>query len=241
MPHKIIHYCWFGNKPIPKNLQACMQTWGELMPNYEIKRWDESSFDVNSTLWTKGAYEALKYAFVSDYVRLYALLKYGGIYLDTDVKLIKSLQPLQDKHPNTMGFESGNKLTSAIIMAEPQNPIINEFFNHYTCKSFSPDVVTSNEANVLMMTDILAEYGLKEDNTEQEVAGFHIYPRTYFCPLDFWHNKDFSDDTHAIHFFDASWLNEETKKRIEFERSHIYRIQTAVISCLSRIKRAIKK
>ena len=126
-----------------------------------------------------------------------------------------------------MGFESGNKLTSAIIMAEPQNPIIKEFFDHYTGKSFSPDVVTGNEANVLMMTAILAKYGLKEDNTEQEVAGFHVYPRTYFCPLDFWHNKDFSNNTHAIHYFEASWLNDETKKRIEHERSHGYRIQSA--------------
>lgn len=233
---KIIHYCWYGGKPIPTNLKSCMQTWSQLMPKYEIRRWDETSFDVNSTPWTKSAYEARKYAFVSDYVRLFALLNYGGIYLDTDVKLVKSLEYLQIQHPNTMGFESGNKLTSAIMMVEPHNLIIQEFINYYTGKVFTDDVVSCNEANVLMMTEILAKYGLKEDNTEQEVAGFHIYPRTYFCPLDFWYNKDFTENTHAIHYFDASWLNENTKKRIEKERGLAYKVKSAILYPLVKLK-----
>ena len=240
MAVKIIHYCWFGGKPIPENLQKCMKTWSLLMPDYEIRRWDETSFAVDSSIWTREAYKARKYAFVSDYVRLYALLNFGGIYLDTDVKLVKSLEGIQSAHPNSMGFESGDKLTSAIIMSEPHNAIIQEFFNHYSEKEFTDRIVTSNEANVLMMTDLLAKYGLKEDNTEQEVAGFHIFPRTYFCPLDFWHNKDFSDNTHAIHYFDASWLNDDTKERIVKERRIIYKIKIGIYQQLSKIKKVFQ-
>lgn len=238
---KIIHYCWFGRTPIADNLQKCIQTWRELMPNYDILRWDESTFDINSTPWTKSAYEAGKYAFVSDYVRLYALLNYGGIYLDTDVKLVKSLEQLQTSHPNTMGFENGDKLASAIIMAEPQNPIIKEFLDYYTQKLFTLDIVNNNDANVNMMTDIFVKYGLQRNNSEQDINGFHIYPRTFFCPLDFWHNKDFSSNTHCIHYFDASWLNEDTKNRIEHERSYVYRVKVGILRKVTIIRTLINK
>jgi len=93
---KTIHYCWFGNGPIPKHLQACIKTWSETMPDYKMMRWDESSFDVTSITWTKEAYEREKYAFVSDYVRLTALEQYGGIYLDTDVRVLTTMKQIRE-------------------------------------------------------------------------------------------------------------------------------------------------
>ena len=103
IPH-ILHYCWFGGREIPQNLQVCMSTWHALMPDWQQMRWDEQTFDVASSTWTHGAYEAKKYAFVSDYVRLVALEQYGGIYLDTDVKLLKSLVPLAEQYGCFTGY-----------------------------------------------------------------------------------------------------------------------------------------
>ena len=242
---KIIHYCWFGNNPIPKKLQQCIDSWRQVMPNYEIRRWDETVFDVNSVQWTKEAYNKGKYAFVSDYVRLVALYEYGGIYLDTDVKLLKDLEPLYRKYPNFMGFENGKVLTSAVMCVEAKHPIIKDFLDYYTNKSFSSTIVEENEANVLMMTKVLEHYGLRVDNSEQDVdvlpSPIHVFPRTYFCPLDFYHNKDFSSDTYAVHYFDASWLDCDTKTRIEKERTIMYKVKSAILQILSDIKHSISR
>ena len=245
MISKKIHYCWFGGKPMPEKYEEFIRTWKELMPEYEICRWDEQTFNIESTPWTFGAYKAGKYAFVSDYVRLKALYEHGGIYLDTDVKMKKSLAPLQQAFPNFMGFENTKVLTSAVICVEPYNLVIKEFLKYYENKPFTHKIVSENEANVHMMTDILKKYGLKTDNTEQDllvnanpekVTYLHIFPKTYFCPFDFYHNKDFSSDTHTIHFFDASWLDNDTKQKIEKERSFLYKITMTVLGNLSSIK-----
>ena len=242
---KIIHYCWFGNNPIPKKLQQCMDSWRLVMPDYEIRRWDETVFDVNSVQWTKEAYNKGKYAFVSDYVRLVALYEYGGIYLDTDVKLLKDLEPLYRKYPNFMGFENGKVLTSAVMCVEAKHPIVKDFLDYYTNKSFSSTIVEENEANVLMMTKALERYGLRVDNSEQDVdvlpSSIHIFPRTYFCPLDFYHNKDFSSNTYAVHYFDASWLDCDTKTRIEKERTFMYKVKSTILQILSDIKHSISR
>jgi len=243
-PIRIIHYCWFGQKKIPEKLSKCMDSWASQMPDYEIKRWDETVFDVNSTAWTKEAYSAKKYAFVSDYVRLVALYEYGGIYLDTDVMLTKSLTPLQEQHHNYMGFENDNVLTSAIMCFEPHNSLVKEFLNYYNDRDFSYKIVKSNEANVIMMTHILVRHGLLANNEEQDIYvnkqnRLHIFPRTYFCPLDFYHNKDFSINTHAIHFFDASWLDDDTKKRIVRERTTPYKLKMLFLKYLKLIKDTI--
>ncbi|WP_302572320.1 glycosyltransferase family 32 protein [Phocaeicola coprocola] len=247
---KIIHYCWFGNHPIPANLKKCMESWKVMMPDWEWKRWDENSFDINSTPWTAEAYAARKYAFVSDYVRLLALYEFGGVYLDTDVKLEKSLEPLCYKHNAFMGFENNSVLTSAVIAMPAKHPLIASFKTYYDGKHFSQEIINSNEANVRMMTDICKRYGLICNDSEQDLIIYknttteykiHIYPQTYFCPLDFYHNKKFSKNTYAIHYFDASWLNRETKERIMFERSLWYKVIINVKVVLNKILRLFKR
>lgn len=242
---KIIHYCWFGGHEIPKNLQKCLDSWVKLMPEYKIKKWDESTFDVNSTEWTKSAYHAKKYAFVADYVRLKALYDYGGIYLDTDVLLKKSLSILQEKYSSFMGFENGSVLTSAVICMESSHPILKDFLDYYKTAIFSKSIITGNEANVHMMTVKLKNYGLLTNNKEQDLtistSKLHIFPRTYFCPLDFYHNKDFSKNTYAIHYFDASWLDGDTKKRIEKERKLLYKVKFYLLQKLHQHKKLFKK
>lgn len=249
----IIHYCWFGKKPIPAKLQQCIASWRQVMPDWSLQCWNEETFDVNTIPWTKEAYAAKKFAFVSDYVRLVALYEFGGVYLDTDVKLLKSLEPLLKKHAAFTGFENGTRLTSAVIAAPPRHPLIKQFLEYYRDKHFLKEVVSNNEANVIMMTDICKQYGLCDDGSEQdlEIVGvsegeyssckFHIFPQTYFCPLDFWHNKNFTENTYAIHYFDASWLDDETKNRIKKERTLIYKIKIAAIRLMVKLYHLFRK
>lgn len=239
--NKTIHYCWFGQKPLPEKLQQCLASWSELMPGWEIKRWDETTFDVYSTMWTQGAYDAEKYAFVSDYVRLLALYEEGGLYLDTDVKLIKNMEHLFADYDAFTCFENHQYVTSAVIAAPKHHPLIKKFLEFYQNQKFSSQIVSENEANVKMMTSVLCQYGLILNDSEQNILTrdvngamhrFHIFPQTYFCPLDFWHNKNFSENTHAIHLFEASWLDRDTHVRIMKERSNAYKIKIKLLHYL---------
>lgn len=216
---KIIHYCWFGRNPIPKHLQKCMDSWSEILPDYEIMRWDEESFDVESTAWTKEAYEKKKYAFVSDYVRLVALKQFGGIYFDTDVFVKK---PFDSLLPNRafMGFENDLYLTSAVMGFESHFPLVDEFLQTYRNQHFlTENGEINNMANVVMMTEICKKHGLIINNQEQEVADVLVLPKEFFCPLDFYHNDHTTSDTMTVHMFDASWLDNDTKRMVMKERT----------------------
>lgn len=220
---KIIHYCWFGESDIPPRLKKCMRSWKDLMPDFTIMRWDENTFDVNSTQWTKEAYAAKKYAFVSDYVRLVALEEYGGIYLDTDVMVKKPFDNLLCYHAFT-GFENECYLTSAVIGCEAHFPLLREFLDSYNQKSFfDSDGNPNKEANVVMITNICLKYGLTLNDMIQNVNGLQVFPRTFFCPLDFYHNDNQTEQTMAIHYFDASWLDDETKKMVNKERTMFHK------------------
>ena len=140
---KIIHYCWFGNKPIPTKEQKCMKTWQNILPEYKIIRWDENSFDINSNPFTKEAYRLKKYAFVADYVRLYALTTFGGIYLDTDIEIIRSLDDLLAKHKSFGGFETPNMLQTGVLACEKGNTIFEEFFKGKTVEEIKEFFATS--------------------------------------------------------------------------------------------------
>lgn len=238
---KIIHYCWFGKNPMPNKLQKCLKSWKKELPEYIIMRWDESNFDVNSSLWTQQAYSAKKFAFVSDFVRLKVLYEYGGIYLDTDVMVIKPLDEFLI-YPAFTGFESHDKLTSAVIGAEKGFHLIKKFLDSYEGRSFYDINGEINKtANVIMMTAVCQEYGLIPDNTYQVVADMYVFPKTYFCPLDFWRNKDFSEKTYTIHYFDASWLDDDTKERIIYERTIIYKMWSKVKKMLAEFYYTILK
>ena len=108
---KIIHLCWLSGDPYPEKIQKCLASWKKHLPDYEIMLWDTNRFDVNSTAWTKEAFEAHKYAFVADYIRFYAVYHYGGIYLDSDVEVLKSFDDLLDK-PYFVGEEFRKALDS---------------------------------------------------------------------------------------------------------------------------------
>ena len=132
---KIIHLCWLSGEPFPTQIQQCIETWHKHLPDYEIIVWDKEKFNINSTLWTKQAYENKKYAFAADYIRLYALYKYGGIYLDSDVLVYKSFNDLLDL-PYFIGLDYTESFEAAIIGAEKGTPWIGELLKRYENRSF---------------------------------------------------------------------------------------------------------
>ena len=232
---KIIHYCWFGRNQFPTLIKRCIESWNKLLPEYKQIRWDEDSFDVNSVRWTREAYEHKKYAFVADFVRLYALYEYGGIYLDTDVEVLKPLDSFL-KYSAFTGFENADKLTSAILGSVKHNSIIKEFLENYHNKSFiKPNGELDMEPNVIMMTNICLKYGLVLNNDFQLIKDLAVFPDYFFCPFDFYLNDHRNGQSCTIHYFTATWLNKEERRRVLFERSAIIKVLQRVRARLSSI------
>lgn len=213
---KIIHYCWFGRVEKPKLAKKCIKSWKKFLPDYEIIEWNEDNFDINSNLYVKQAYEAKKYAFVSDYVRLYALYNYGGIYMDTDVEVLKSLDKFL-QYEAFIGFESKQLCGTGIIGSEKKNLMIKEFLELYDNIKFINDDGSLNQTtNVSMITDLFTKYGVELNDTQQSIKGMEIFPKTYFCPLNYGDgHTEFSKDTYTIHHFAGSWLSEDVQKNIK--------------------------
>ena len=176
---KVIHYCWFGGKKLPKSVEDCIKTWKKFLPDYEIKQWDESNFDVNSFPFVKEAYESKKWAFVSDYVRIYALYNEGGLYLDTDVKILKDPTDVLNKEV-VLGYEDSGYVGTAMIYAQnPQNKYIKEILDYYgKIKHFEPEIMY-NFANPVIITKILKQYESKvnEEGIRIFDDNIYVYPR----------------------------------------------------------------
>ena len=211
---KIIHYCWFGESEKSALHIKCIESWKKYLPDYEIKEWNESNFDVNTVAYVKQAYDQGKYAFVSDYVRIYALNKYGGIYLDTDVEVLKDFSPFLD-HNTFLGFENRTMVGTGIIGTQKNNPLFLKLLRYYNSHDFiNKNGVADTTTNVKILNKLLVEKGLTPRNSKQIVSGIHIYDRSVFCPKKKNENEFLiSKDSVTIHHFDASWLTERERKR----------------------------
>lgn len=203
---KIIHYCWMSGDPFPADIQECIDSWKQIMPDYELKLWNSDNFDVNICQYTKEAMECKKYAFVSDYIRLYALYTEGGIYLDSDVKAIKSFDSLLNE-PAFIGFESAGRLGPWLLASEKGNSIIKELLDYYVGKSFYKENGEMDQTpNTIPVTNILTEHGLLPDNRLQKLDCITICPEEYFCPKNPWNGKvNITDKTIAMHLFMGGW------------------------------------
>lgn len=211
---KIIHYCWFGGKEKPPLVKRCIESWEKHLKDYEIIEWNEDNFDIKSNKFVYEAYLSGKYAFVSDYVRLYAIYKQGGIYMDTDVEV---LAPLDEFLVNKAfsGFESIDYVPTAIMGCEKNFKLFGEFLAYYNDKSFiKKDGSFDLTTNVRIMTKILEKYGLKKNGEFQIINDFAIYPRDFFCPLDDTTGRMHkTKNTATIHWFNKSWINPHRRLR----------------------------
>jgi len=211
---KIIHYCWFGKNPLSELAIKCIETWKKYCPDYEIKRWDESNFDIESNEYVKEAWDSKKWAFVADCARLNALFNFGGIYMDTDVELIKNLDGFL-KHKAFFGFENDERISTATIGSFKENPYFKLLLHYYDNRKFiMPDKSFDVTTNVTTITKSLVEnYGLKCNNEYQEFEdGLVIYPRDWFSPKDFESTKtSLTKNSVAIHHFNASWWTDEER------------------------------
>lgn len=205
---KIIHYCWFGKKEKPYIVNKCIESWKNKLKDYEIIEWNESNFNINSNKFVSEAYNMGKYAFVSDYVRVYALYNYGGVYLDTDVEVIKSFDEFLDNE-SFWGFEECNRIATSTIGCKKGNKLIKLFLESYTDKRFiKEDGTIDVTPNVCEITYILSKQGIELNGKFQEINGTaKIYEQEYFSPYDYincYMKK--TKNTYCIHHFYKSWL-----------------------------------
>lgn len=213
---KIIHYCWFGGQPKPEMALKCIESWKKYCPDYELFEWNESNFDLNYCDYVKEAFEAKKWAFITDVVRLYALYNCGGIYMDTDVEVIKPLDSLL-KYEAVSGFESTNHIPTGLMASEKGQVMIKELLDEYDCLHFlKADGTCDLTTNVVRITNACNKYGFTPNNSLQTLNGFTFLPNDYLCPKDFDTKKiKITENTLCIHHFDGSWLSDEDKYRIK--------------------------
>ena len=222
---KVIHYCWFGGKPQPKLAEECIRSWKKHCPDYEIRQWNEDNFDLHDVPpYVRQAMDAGRWAFVTDYVRLRALTEQGGVYMDTDVELVKSLDPYL-KHQAVAGFEHPERVQTGLLACEKDFPLFREFLRHYDAARFLlPDGTLDTTTNVQVLTDLCLRKGLVCNDRLQTVEGLAIYPREIFCPVDFdtkvLHK---TRKTVAIHWFSGSWQSEEERQYLEAEAKRLAR------------------
>ena len=208
---KIIHYCWFGGKPKPKLAEKCLQSWKKFCPDYQILEWNEDNFDISTApLYVRQAYEAGRWAFVTDYVRLRGLTELGGIYMDTDVEVIRPLDSFLEQKAFA-GFESLRGIQTGLLACEKGFPLFQDFLRYYDDAVFlRPDGTVDTTTNVEVLTNLCKQHGLVLNDKLQMVEGLAIYPREVFCPVDFDTKKlKKTRKTVTIHWFSGSWHTQE--------------------------------
>lgn len=232
---KIIHYCWFGRGELPALAKKCINSWKKYCPDYEIIEWNEDNFDINVCPYVKEAYENKKFAFVTDYVRLYAMYNFGGIYMDTDVEVVKPLDEFLSNQ-GFSGFESEQNMPTGIMAGEKGFLLYKDLLDYYNDRHF---VLENGEldttTNTVTITKMLTEKGFIANGKFQLIDGFALYPKDYFCPMDDSTGIMYdSENTATIHWFNKSWVPQS--KRIRSKITKVFHKYFGV-NCFSFLKR----
>ncbi len=204
---KIIHYCWFGRGEMPQLARDCIASWQKYMPDWEYRLWTEDNFDVNQIPYTKEAYEVKKFAFVSDYVRLWALYNEGGLYFDTDVEVFKSFDTLLD-YRAFAGLEGSKHLPvgTCVMASESHGEWVLEMLEAYKDRHFVlPDNSFDLTTNVQFISAKMRESGFVQNGKEQDYKDLHVFPVEYFCPHQTTGEYFKTGNTYCEHLGLASW------------------------------------
>lgn len=212
---RVIHYCWFGGNPLPESALRCIESWRRYCPGYEIRRWDEGNYSLEGCRYAQQAYQAKKWAFVSDYARFDILHRHGGVYFDTDVELIRPIEDILEAGP-FFGVEQN--LKDRVLVAPglgaavyPGHPVYAAMVEQYQRMDYLlPDGSENQTTVVAHTTRLLESLGLTDGQQIQQVAGIRIYPWMYFCPMMFETGElTVTEHTRSIHHYTASWLTRE--------------------------------
>lgn len=218
MVPKIIHYCWFGRGQMPELAQKCIASWHKYLPEYEYKLWNEDTFDINSVPYVKEAYEARKFAFITDYIRLWALNKFGGVYMDTDVEILRPLDEFL-KLPAFTGYEASSSMAPVTgLMASAANGVwVKEQLAYYDGRHFkNPDGTLDLTPNTVPIANIMASNGFVIDGKYGVYKNdMHVFPVDYFCPLTSTRVLKLTSNTACIHHFAGSWVERTRWQKIK--------------------------
>ena len=225
---QVIHYCWFGRNPLPASALKFIESWRKHFPGYEIKEWNEDNFDVNAIAYTRDAYAARKYAFVSDYARFWILYHHGGVYFDTDVEVIRPMDDIIARGA-FMGFELDNvKSTDRVLSINPGlglgvekgNAVYAEILRGFEQLNFyDPDGSRNNFTMIPMVTKMMQDKGLVLKDEMQTIEGITIYPNEYFNPFD-----DITGvlrktaNTRCIHWYAKTWTDGNSRWKVNAKR-----------------------
>ena len=219
---KVIHYCWFGRNPLPPSVEACIQSWKQFCPDYEIIEWNEDNFDIGCCDYMREAYEAQKWAFVSDVARLLIVYRNGGIYLDTDVELIAPLEPIRAQNAFFFGIETNTGAKENTVLscvntgigfgASPMHPVVKALMAAFDGQHFQTEAGFDLTPCPIRNSRALEAFGFDGMDKMYSFLNGTIYPSEYFCPLEFNSPiKHFSSNTVSIHHFDNSWHTPEER------------------------------
>lgn len=204
---KIIHYCWFGRGEKSELIEKCIASWKEKLPDYEIREWNEDNFNIDKYQYAREAYEDKKYAFVSDVARFHILYNHGGIYMDTDVEVLKSLDEFLD---NAMfaGYERSGLINSGLVLGCEKGALVAKYMLQYYAKH--PFRLKNGRPNMTtvctIMTEILKKKEIIVDGQITDDKLIKVYPTEYFDPYDFEHDEmHISENTYTIHYYAMSW------------------------------------
>lgn len=235
---KKIHYCWFGRGQKPELAKKCIESWKKFLPEYEIKEWNEDNFNLDLYPYVREAYDNRKFAFVTDVVRLYALYHEGGIYMDTDVEVLKPLDVLL-QYRAVSGFERPTMVPTGLMASEGGVPIIKELLDEYDDLHFiMPDGSFDITSNVDRITATALKYGLNPNGKFQTVNEFTFLPADFLCAKSPTTGKvTVTSNTMTIHHFAGSWL----PKSIQFQRFLRNHLSEDLIKIGVSIKKGLRK
>ena len=243
---KIIHYCWFGDNPLPDLAKKCIESWKKYCPDYEIKEWNDSNIDIKliKNKYLQQAYEAKKWAFVSDYIRLYIIYNYGGVYFDTDVEVIKNIDEFL-KYDAFFAKENNEQFNTGIgFGAIPKNLLVKKMLDEYKNIEFNSGNSYDLTPCPIRNTKVIDSFFGKIDFEDKKVIdNVCLLSKEYFCSIDYETNiMNISNNTYTIHHFSQSWLRPYDKVKVFIKRI-LFRCfgKKKVKSIIKRVKKTFRK